>query len=598
MKTLCKEHKVSQCPSCSSDLSNQVLQPNNILIHYFNSNISAKCDRCEENPSTISCHNCMASFCKECSAFMHSQGVFTRHVLSNCMQLINNVDNLEICPTHKLPYKFYCLKDSLPLCRRCKETHSTHTIQNIENIALDHINQIAVKQDGINRCMNETKISISRCREALSSLNENYDTSKNMILNKFKNLKQCLQWKEEEFLGEIDNLYNRKKMEVEYFTDSLVKNEKKLDQSSDFINIAKKLQPNSVLSQIKYINHIIDLALEIDNMPISLSKSEFPSKLDTSSCQALIESLSLSEDAFSINTSISNSNILPPGLSSFTKSPSLRLKSNTEKSQITPIKSRSNSRDSSMVSQSLEENPLETRVFRKKMQSSTAIQVSWSHPTKSVPSLIYCLEYGVGTKLNNVEQFRQVYKGTAHTCIITDLLPKTSYRFRVAPILGDNKGDWSEIITVTTFDLQRVEGSTFGAHATVVTRAHEKYIQFEKPGIIFGANPCLFGKYAWEIKVFSNNLYSIEGNALRVGVSSLKSKVVHGADIDYQVSRGTVKIKVIIDMEAGTMSILNNIGTMTESVFSLPEGAVVPAIQYKPARSSTAPLRISVDFDV
>jgi hypothetical protein len=35
--------------------------------------------------------------------------------------------------------------------------------------------------------------------------------------------------------------------------------------------------------------------------------------------------------------------------------------------------------------------------------------------------------------LNGIEQFRQIYKGKAHKCIITDLMPRTSYRFRVAP---------------------------------------------------------------------------------------------------------------------------------------------------------------------
>ena len=111
LKTICKDHKSPQCSFCKSDLSSSPLQPNNILSHYFNSTISSKCERCEENPSSLSCHNCMASLCKECSGYLHSQGIFIKHTLSNCSQLINNLDNLEICTLHKLPLKFFCVKD-------------------------------------------------------------------------------------------------------------------------------------------------------------------------------------------------------------------------------------------------------------------------------------------------------------------------------------------------------------------------------------------------------------------------------------------------------------------------------------------------------
>ncbi len=68
--------------------------------------------------------------------------------------------------------------------------------------------------------------------------------------------------------------------------------------------------------------------------------------------------------------------------------------------------------------------------------SSTAIQVSWNHPStlKDKRSLQYELHYGIGAKVSNIEQFRKIYRGKGHRCIITDLNPKTNYRFKVAPI--------------------------------------------------------------------------------------------------------------------------------------------------------------------
>jgi len=41
------------------------------------------------------------------------------------------------------------------------------------------------------------------------------------------------------------------------------------------------------------------------------------------------------------------------------------------------------------------------------------------------------LEYGIGVKIEGVEQFRLIYKGKAHKCIITDLMPRTTFRLRV-----------------------------------------------------------------------------------------------------------------------------------------------------------------------
>ena len=62
-------------------------------------------------------------------------------------------------------------------------------------------------------------------------------------------------------------------------------------------------------------------------------------------------------------------------------------------------------------------------------------------------------------KINDKEQFRKIYQGKAHKCIVADLMPSTTYRFRVRPLRGspDEKtkdileiGQWSEVMSVTT----------------------------------------------------------------------------------------------------------------------------------------------------
>lgn len=603
LRTICKDHKPSNCTICELDLTDVALQSNTVLLHYFNSKISVKCDRCEVTPSTISCHNCKVSLCRECSGFIHSEGIYARHVLSNCSQLMNNVDGLEICPVHKLPLKFFCSKDWVGLCRRCKEGHNNHGPVGIEEVFNGKMNEILMKTEGLEKVLDSIKSQKIKCSDFLDELNESFELSKKSILNRFKVLKQVVQYKEQELLREIEVIYNRKRIEIEYLLTPLQRNEEKLAEIISFTQIVKDLNPNAVLSQIKFIEHILTQGSEIDPSQVSIQKPSFPIKFDLQPLITQLESISISDDTLTNNNSASNcyatqSSFKSPTPSHQTnKSPQLRMKSSIEKPK-TPIKSRSNSRESNYAPQSLEENPLEARLFIKKLQSSTAIQVSWNHPTKPVQGLNYCLEYGVGTKLNNIEQFRQVYKGTAHTCIITDLLPKTSYRFRVAASLNENKGEWSEVITVTTFDLQRIDQGSFAAHANVVSRAQEKFIQFDKPGVILACYAWSFGKYTWELKVFNNALYPAEGNCLRVGVCGSKSKVVHGLDIDYQSTRGSIKIKLMLDIENKTLYISNGVNNQTESVYSLPEGPLTPAIQYKPVKSSTAPVRISVDFDM
>ena len=64
--------------------------------------------------------------------------------------------------------------------------------------------------------------------------------------------------------------------------------------------------------------------------------------------------------------------------------------------------------------------------------------MGWNHPSKLESSLrkilSYELHYGIGVRVNGLEQFRKIYSGRAHKCIITDLIPKTNYRFRVRSV--------------------------------------------------------------------------------------------------------------------------------------------------------------------
>jgi hypothetical protein len=101
------------------------------------------------------------------------------------------------------------------------------------------------------------------------------------------------------------------------------------------------------------------------------------------------------------------------------------------------------------------------REFTKIIAMSDRIQVHWSHPSsKKFEDLEYILEYGCGMKFNGKEQFRQIYKGKAHKCIVADLNSNTTYRFRVRPLKKEKETsdapeqvkqtEWSDVVGITT----------------------------------------------------------------------------------------------------------------------------------------------------
>ena len=90
-------------------------------------------------------------------------------------------------------------------------------------------------------------------------------------------------------------------------------------------------------------------------------------------------------------------------------------------------------------------------------------------------------------RVNNTEQFRQIYKGKAHKCIITDLMPRTTYRFRVAAGKeeGETLGDWSDVTSIATKDNQDFDPSVVVTQPPVAGKKRgspKNCLIFEKAG--------------------------------------------------------------------------------------------------------------------
>jgi len=70
-------------------------------------------------------------------------------------------------------------------------------------------------------------------------------------------------------------------------------------------------------------------------------------------------------------------------------------------------------------------------------------------------------------------------------------MPRTSYWFWVAPFKlaegsTEEVGDWSDIKVISTYDNQDISQDSLGHHASVVTKKQEKWVNFEKQGLVYG----------------------------------------------------------------------------------------------------------------
>lgn len=71
----------------------------------------------------------------------------------------------------------------------------------------------------------------------------------------------------------------------------------------------------------------------------------------------------------------------------------------------------------------LMKNPLLERSFIELVPTATSIFVAWAHLLEQT-QVSYQVEYGIGAKVQGVEQFRTAYKGPENNCIILNLMPK------------------------------------------------------------------------------------------------------------------------------------------------------------------------------
>jgi len=252
----------------------------------------------------------------------------------------------------------------------------------------------------------------------------------------------------------------------------------------------------------------------------------------------------------------------------------------------------------------------------------------WPHSFE-LTNIIYQLDYGVGSKFQNIEQFRTAFRGTDDSFLISGLMPRylyalihlnenrTKYRLRICPILPkeseqqksnplDTKeetiGPWSEIVTVVTKDIQTIDSQT-PLCAIVTMQGRETIVDFEKAGRISAKNEYEFGKVAWEIRIPQQIAHQTpvdSSSFIKIGVTNKVGKTynIFGSLINYALNTESMIIKVFLDLEKRTMTIINGNNKDGEVFNNLPNGPLYPAFQNKTSKDSFSPLKLHIKFDL
>ena len=65
----------------------------------------------------------------------------------------------------------------------------------------------------------------------------------------------------------------------------------------------------------------------------------------------------------------------------------------------------------------------------------------------------------------------------------------------------DQKGEWSEIASITTLEPPTIDKLSCGNHASFALKGLENIIIFNKSGVVVGTNPLSFGVCSFEVKL-------------------------------------------------------------------------------------------------
>ena len=166
-------------------------------------------------------------------------------------------------------------------------------------------------------------------------------------------------------------------------------------------------------------------------------------------------------------------------------------------------------------------------------------------------------------------------------------------------------GLWSEVLTVTTKEVQNIDTESLGAHACLASKGTDKIIvEFDKTGTVTASNGYSFGKVAWEVKLQQQAAHQSPDDSnsnIRIGVTNKQGKAmsVSGVMINYGLNAQSPTLKMLLDYEKKVLYVHSSVTGNIEVINNIPEGTLFPAFQNKTSRGAIgAPLKLLVNFEL
>ena len=577
LKSICPKHSFIHCPLCEKYA---------IIIPQF----PIKCQRCTKSDSLQKCENCNAFLCGICSEEVHLKGKFKLHKINNCCLSFDNK-----CKIHLFPFSTFCETCGVG-CSLCKCSHKRneirqHTLE-ISEKAKKMLEELDKKREKIK---DEYKSRKNMRDEGLEQL----ETCKNKIIFDFKALESALNLKLAELLQTLNEVLSKT-------TDHYTKLFQDLAQSTEKVSIFIQFLEFSIKTP-EFLYNIPEKSLsEMLSEPIlSSSPFQIPDfSCNISSIKASIDSITLSSHATPSHYTLDSKSSKLPDFSPFRSPSSLSTsvlisetpyKKLDSHMQDLPPRPNSNSRSNqqngpksskllstSLIISSADEalNMLFKREFTKLQQSSNALKISWTHPAEPQNSLEYILE----CSLDN-EDFRQIYKGKLKTCIITDLQSSSLYYLRVVAVSESGKGEYSDVVSASTFEEQRINQRTLES----VASCSNGEIEFKENGTILTDFPYLFGKHCLMVRL----LPSLGTGILKIGVAEGENKTVIGRSVLY--GKSEIVVRVILDLDNGYLVFYDS-NYKEEDAIKIPlDCSLFGAVQYKAGKQQHS-LKIKIFF--
>ena len=185
-------------------------------------NVEVKCELCSDSGDKAEafCRQCAMFICKDCVKQHKRLKTYLTHEVASLEDLkqgrakpiVVKEDPASVkCPGHDEPLVIYCFDCDMLICRNCTLTdHRDHNFEFCKKVAATTKNNLLEKLEPLKSQSSSLSHAVEEVRTTKQELEAQRDTVANTIKISFKELRDILDNRERELLGEADRLVQEK----------------------------------------------------------------------------------------------------------------------------------------------------------------------------------------------------------------------------------------------------------------------------------------------------------------------------------------------------------------------------------------------------